>query len=74
MNQEPTKAECKGCNKTFAINSIVQHVVRSKCKSKVSEEEITNLRTASKNYGDAKKKLKMDERYQRKKASYASTN
>ena len=61
MNQETTKEKCQGCNKTFAINSIVQHVVRSKCKSKFSEEEIANLRTASKNYGDAKKKIKMDE-------------
>ena len=31
MNQEAAKLECKYCNKTFAINCIVQHVVVNRC-------------------------------------------
>ena len=54
------KIECKYCNKTFAINSIVQHAVKSKCKSRYSEDEVSILRTSSKEYGDVQKKIKHD--------------
>ena len=65
------KIECKYCNKTFAINSIVQHAVKSKCKSRYSEDEVSILRTSSKEYGDVQKKIKQAENYQKKNSYYA---
>ena len=66
MDHKSIKLSCRYCKEEKTMQSIVQHAVKSKCP--YTKEQILSLRKQSKIVSDAKKKIKMAEMYQRKKA------
>ena len=58
MDTPPVEITCQNCKKTYPVKSIVQHVMRSECKSFYTEEDERNLRNYSKELSKAKKALR----------------
>ena len=67
MEQEVISVSCIYCQGTYPMKSIVQHAVRSECKSKYTDIQLSNLRKHSTELSKAKKA----KRYQHKKEEYS---
>ena len=67
MDHKSIELSCRFCKrkKPFTMQSIVQHAIKSTCP--YNEKMISALRDESKEISEAKHKIKMALRYQRKK-------
>ena len=72
MDPNTKMVSCRRCKKSYTLKSIVQHAQKKKgCKETYSKDQLTDLKEHSTEISDAWHRMKMKERYQRKKQEIA---
>ena len=67
LNVDQVSISCRNCKRTFLMKNILQHIVKSKCRSTYSTEHVVNLQMTSKELYLANKKRKRAENQVKKK-------